>query len=215
METIEKILIAKNDNNIQRDLQDLKMKISYFQNFVNQYKNLGLKELDKTDLVPLFNNPKSFITNQITKGESLKVGGLNLSSEKLFDLIEKPIGTDELIELILKDTPNYEMHRDYIAYINDFEIINDSSKVEVSKETIERITFNNSIFADTPKKLEVWEQMQKTSKALNDLRLSFKTSGVELHEKTLKNMFGFKNEFDRIEDSFEFTPNARYINQII
>lgn len=96
----EKVLLSKNQGAIDSEIFQLQPKKVYFQSFVDRLQTIGVIAADN-DLETLFKNPKAYITDKLTAGEEMKVGGLTLNKEKLFDLIDKPAGTNEII----KDNP--------------------------------------------------------------------------------------------------------------
>jgi hypothetical protein len=175
MPNFEKVLLHKNDHQIAIDIRFYEPKQKYFQEYIDKYSLLGLKPLETKDLNELFENPKAFLTKQITHGESLNIGGLKMNPEKLFEIIEKPEGTEELIKEIISDKQNQDIASTNHWFTNNF-IIANGNKIEVSPEDTDLIIKRNSIYLENEKQAEAIEIMDLIAKKMNRLN-ELKTSG--------------------------------------
>lgn len=177
MKTFEKKLIATNTRQIESELNDLENRKKYFQDYLTKYDLLGLKPLESKDLVLLFANPKAFLTEQITQGESLMFGGLKMNPEKVFDLIEKPTGTNELIEEIETDKTNQNLQFQYISLINNF-VISDN-EIKVCPIIYEDITNRFSLFLENENQQEALEILDLICEKFTRLNELHKVGNIE------------------------------------
>lgn len=93
-----KILAYKNDQAIEQMTTHLKWTADNAQIFIDNYKNITLlPELVTADLVNLFFNPRTFFVEKLLEGEVFTIGKLSLNSEKVYDMMDRPDGLDELV----------------------------------------------------------------------------------------------------------------------
>jgi len=110
MSEFKKVAIFIDENKIAQTVQIQESRIDYFQEIVNMYQGLNIPDpLEKNDLTALVENPRQFVARKLIKEDNLTVGGLKLSFEKVFDMVEKPQGTEELIFKIENDRINKEL----------------------------------------------------------------------------------------------------------
>ncbi|WP_348824018.1 hypothetical protein [Flavobacterium aestuarii] len=164
--TFKKILIEKNEGAINSELHQLQAKKEYFQNYVNKVIALGIS-LDENDLAGMFENPKAYITEKLTAGENMQVGNLKLNKEKLFDLIEKPAGTIELIQSIEKDLQDKGTREFHIWHVGCFKII--ENLVVVTPEHLEHINTRFSLFIENENQKQAYEKLQGITKLINEI----------------------------------------------
>lgn len=191
MPNFEKVLLHKNDHQIAIDLRFYEPKQKYFQEYMDKYSLLGLKPLETKDLNELFENPKALLTKQITHGESLNIGGLKMNPEKLFEIIEKPAGTDDLIKDIISDKQNQDIVSSNHWFTNNFIIENDN-KIEISPEDLEFVITKNSVYLENEKQKEALEILDVLCDKINRLN--------ELKTLNLFNEDNFFNDVIRKKD---------------
>jgi hypothetical protein len=164
--SFKKILIDKNDGAINSELHQLQTKKEYFQNYVNKVIALEIS-LEENDLSLMFENPKAYVTEKLTAGENMQVGNLKLNKEKLFDLIEKPAGTNELIESIEKDLQNTGVREFNIWHVGCFKII--ENLVVVTPEHLDHINTRFSLFIENENQKQAFEKLQGITKLINEI----------------------------------------------
>lgn len=177
-----RVLINKNQHLIDGEVSQLKFSKDYFQNYIDKVDLLGV-DLQANDLVLLFQNPKEYITDKLTQNETLKVGNLTLNKEKLFDLIEKPTGTNELIESIISDKQNQNTNRLCIFLVNNFVINN--KEVVVKQTVLDAITERHSLFIETENQQTGYNKMLQVVQLINEINELAKTKiglDTELNE---------------------------------
>lgn len=171
----EKILLSKNLGAINNEIFQLEAPKNYFKNYVNRLTAIGITSTN-TDLETLFENPKAYVTEKLTAGEEMKVGGLTLNKEKLFELIEKPVGTNEIIRDIVKDQQNATIRESYHWKANRFTII--EGAVTISATELEHINKRNSLFIETENQQLAINKLAELVVIINEINnLEFKNGG--------------------------------------
>lgn len=183
----KKQLIAKNEGKINSEIQQLNPTKEYLQGYVNKVIALGIN-VAENDLELLFSNPKAYITDKLTAGETMQVGGLKLDKEKLFDLIEKPTGTNDLIESIIKDNQNTSTREYHIWKINQFTVSSDL--VTIKQTALDHIQERNSLFVENENQKTGFEKLQQITQLINEInqldgqKIDLNTDLVDLMEKS-------------------------------
>lgn len=162
----KKILLSKNELKINGEVSQLQSVKIYFQDHLNKVIALGITP-SKDDLNLLFVNPKEYIADRLTRGEQMKVGGLNLNKERLFDLIDKPNGTNDLIDSIQKDITHRKTREFYIWKVKNFSV--DKNRVIINPEYLESITQRHSLFIETETQKKGFEKVQQIVKLINEI----------------------------------------------
>lgn len=164
--SFERILIEKNEGAINGEIQQLQAKIDYFQSYVDKVLALGIS-LEENDLSLMFENPKAYITEKLTAGENMQVGNLKLNKEKLFDLIEKPVGTNTIIQSITKDLQDKAIREYNIWQVGCFKII--ENMVVVTPEHLEHVNTRFSLFVESENQNQAFLKLQEITKLVNEI----------------------------------------------
>lgn len=187
-------------------LQPHQMSIDYFQNIVNNYNSLEIDELTENDLIQLIENPKKFIAERIVKDENLSFGNLKIKFESLYEMIEKPNGTDEFINQIQNDKSD----RNKLTYHNSVQslAIENGKKVIVSLNKIDQVNEQSKVYLKTKAESDIYDSLIEIAKQYDKLKK------YQFKEKELKDLIF--NGFIRID--FENNANvnpyfAKYIRE--
>jgi hypothetical protein len=92
---------------------------------------------------------------------------LKLNKEKLFDLIEKPAGTIELIQSIEKDLQDKGTREFHIWHVGCFKII--ENLVVVNPEHLDHINTRFSLFIENENQKQAYEKLQGITKLINEI----------------------------------------------
>ncbi|QZL00103.1 hypothetical protein K5L04_10400 [Flavobacterium psychrophilum] len=196
----KKILISKNEGAISGELAQMKSHIDYFQGYINQVLALGLT-VEKNDLQLLFENPKVYLTGKITHGESMQVGGLKLNKEKLFELLEKPQGTNEFIEKISKDLQNQSIVQYHIFKVELFEI--NAERVVLKQIQLDHINKRFSLFIENETQQKAFNKLEQIAKLVNEINELDGTKinlDMELSDLLIKGENNFKAQTKFIQN---------------
>lgn len=175
MSDFEKIKIYVDESAIDALIQPQENRIEYFQKLVNMYNSLNTGvPLQKNDLTALITNPKEFVAQRLIKDEKVSFGGLNLSLEKVFDIVEKPPGTDELINKIVADAQVRELMLNQ-RNVEYFEIENENTVI-LNAEFLDRATKQCTVYIKTENEAKAYEALQNIAENINKLN-ALRTSG--------------------------------------
>ena len=83
-------------------LERLQKWIPEFNEVLEAYKVLGLEDLSSAEFQPLLQSPKFVVFDKMTGGQPVSIAGLKVNKAKAMDILDKPDGYDELLELIEK-----------------------------------------------------------------------------------------------------------------
>jgi hypothetical protein len=175
MSDFKKIAIYVDTNGLETFLQPQENRIEYFQQFVDMYNSLNTGvPLQKNDLTDLIRSPKDFIAQRLIKDETVSFGGLKLSLEKVFDIIEKPTGTDELINKIISDNQVRElmMNQRNVEY---FEIENEN-RVVINDEFLQQTQQRHTVYIKTENEAKAYKALQNIAENINKLN-TLRTAG--------------------------------------
>ena len=162
----QKTLLHTNQHQIDSDLATFETPRIYFQNIVNRIVELGIN-VENNDLQKIVENPKAYIVEKITSGQKLEVGGLMLNKEKLFELIEKPIGTDELIDSIETDKQKVNVIIDYLNFVQFYSV--SDGFVVISPEHSDFLVKRNSLYIESQNQKNGFDLMKKLVALVNEI----------------------------------------------
>lgn len=186
MEDFKKEVIFFDENKFNNLLEPQFKRLGYFQELVSMYENLNTGEpLLSEDLKALIENPKEFVAKQIVKEDTATIGGLKLNFEKVFDIIEKPVGTDELINKIINDKLIDKLN---IAQRNAYHFeIENGYTVILNKEYVKQITEQCTVYITSENQKKAFKILNEIAKNVNELS-SLKARGY-LHENLFQDYF--------------------------
>lgn len=162
----EKVLLSKNQGAIESEIFKLHFPKNQFQSIVDRLQTVGIIA-SGNDIEALINNPKAYVTDKITAGEEMKVGGLTLNKEKLFDLIEKPIGTTEIIKDIERGN-NEETTREGLYWLaGKFTVL--EGIVTITPKELERINTSHSLFITSENQSQAFAKLNELKDVINQL----------------------------------------------
>lgn len=101
----EAVLISFDESKFNAQIENLQQFIPSFEVAISIYNSLGIGDFQKENFNALFLSPNQFLFQELMKGKPLEVSGMQVSKEKIFDLLEKPAGYFSLIDAI-KDLEN-------------------------------------------------------------------------------------------------------------
>lgn len=168
MDEFKKVAVYVDENKINSYIQPQEARIEYFQELVDMYNGLNTGvPLQTNDLKGLLENPKEFVAERLIKDGTVNIGGLKLNFDKVFEIIEKPIGTDQLINKIINDNQVRElmMNQRNVSY---FEIKNGDT-VAINDNYLESITEQCTVYIQDKRQSEAYEILKILAKNINKL----------------------------------------------
>ena len=142
---MEKQFVWKNNHLINQAKDSITYTIMGFEPFITRCNSLSMiPALETSDLSDFFLTPKAFFVLKLTKGETLNVGDLKLSSEKVFELLDRPEGLDRLVIDIEGLQKDRNFMGTYFGNLDKVEIAN--GVLQVKQSWIETITEQYSYY---------------------------------------------------------------------
>lgn len=176
---MDKLLAYKNTATINEWIGKIKDTANHFgQKFIDQYKTIPeLPELETADIENLFMNPRSFFVLKLTKGEVLKVGDLTLSSEKVFDLLDRPVGLDDLVSSLEALKHDRYFSGTYAANLKYLDLVD--SQLVVKQSRVDEITEMFSYYIESENQHNALALVNDILPKLNQLMALCNTSRLQ------------------------------------
>lgn len=183
MAEFEKIKVSINQSTFENELSKSKGRIYFYQEIINQVKevvpNIALVE---SDLIPLFNDPKSFLVDKIIT-EPTEINGLTLCKEKVFELLTDSERLKTIVNNVerLKSNSNVENERNLHVYTKDYEIT-DAGEVVLKQASIDALESRYSIYLTSQGQKDAHDSLVIILNELNKLNNAYHKSHVKFIE---------------------------------
>ncbi|HBV14941.1 hypothetical protein [Chryseobacterium carnipullorum] len=167
------IKICTDQSTFQEKVAVFEGRIGIYQNVINQIKTIVPGFVFETnDLNPLFNDPKGFLVEKIVQ-EPLKIGDLELSKDKVFELLDNSDKLQNIISYIdsfKKTTSPNVSEKNIHLYTNDYEIKQNSANIVELKES-KKVSLEKecSIYITTEKVKNAYDSLIKIKEGYEDL----------------------------------------------
>jgi hypothetical protein len=168
---MNKLKVDFKKNKHDEDLKKFENTKKELQKIITDIKGLELNiTIENTDLDKLINSPKMFFCDKIVN-ESIKVNGIKLNKEKIFDLMEIPEDINNIIEYIIR------LKNDIIAgkqslYIenlnNDFTIIN--NKINISENALSELKEIHTIYLDNENQIKIFNLLTEIKEKIKAIK---------------------------------------------
>lgn len=156
----------RNENEIKNQLATFEEKAAYFQKFVDDFQKLKIGSLTTEDLQELFLNPRQFLTNRIAEHSEIDLGKFAFDKDKLFEIIQKPKGMDELEESISKYLADRYLKQTY----NVAQYSISENKVIINLERRKAIENAHTVQVETELQQEIYKNVNTLCENLNNLK---------------------------------------------
>jgi hypothetical protein len=168
---MNKLKVDFKKNKHDEDLKKFENTKKELQKIITDIKGLELNiTIENTDLDKLINSPKMFFCDKIVN-ESIKVNGIKLNKEKIFDLMEIPEDINNIIEYIIR------LKNDIIAgkqslYIenlnNDFTIIN--NEINISENALSELKEIHTIYLDNENQIKIFNLLTEIKEKIKAIK---------------------------------------------
>lgn len=168
---MNKLKVDFKKNKHDEDLKKIENTKKELQKIITDIKGLELNiTIENTDLDKLINSPKMFFCDKIVN-ESIKVNGIKLNKEKIFDLMEIPEDINNIIEYIIR------LKNDIIAgkqslYIenlnNDFTIIN--NEINISENALSELKEIHTIYLDNENQIKIFNLLTEIKEKIKAIK---------------------------------------------
>lgn len=125
------------------------------------YGVMNLSTLTGTEFIELVNHPGKVVFDKMTNGQPFEINGMQIDKTKAIELILKPAGYKEMIELIegFKQIPNWSYHLIEVDVVNGEVVLNQS--------VIDKETEASKVYAKTDKEKQLFQFVQGVVAAAN------------------------------------------------
>lgn len=171
----KELLIQFNESGFRNQVEILERFTTFFESCINDFNQLGFGSFEEDNFSELFLQPKTFLFKALMKDKPSSLGGMPLSKEKLYDIIEKPSGFERLISKIqgldemVKTIPNYYKFKftdsldsflDYFTFLK--------GKIKMTNETVQRIKYANEIYVSKESSKKIYTFINKLKDVFNE-----------------------------------------------
>ncbi len=206
-----KILLADNPTGYNNALSQLNTKKGRLQDALAAYTALGVATVPTTaDLADLWDNPKVFLGRMLLGGQPAGlVGGLAVEPARVYDLVQKPAGTDAFlaaVETLHNPEGGWEHPR---VDTTIYELVN--GVVQIKQATLDSLREQFRIYATSQRQKDEWDALQIVVGGLETIRqngrMGSKFEPVEYLRRALVNE-GWSDAFNPVQAS------AAYVVQL-
>lgn len=181
---MEKKFLYVNKQELNNVLSEVESALVGFKPFFDKAKEIGINSIKSENLDEFFRNPKSYFLQTLTKGQTLKVGDLELDSAKVYDLATRPDGLDELVTKIEGLKIDNIFVRHYFRHLPNLAVV--ENELIIDPKFIEDQTEIYTVYADTENRLKALALIKNISAELTVLKSIQKHSpgsGAEWFDK--------------------------------
>lgn len=196
----KRVLIFKDDAQIDREIRQLETHKKYFKIVIDNVQSLGI-EVQGNEIVELFENPKAFTTDKLTKGQKMQIGELKLNKEKLFDLLEKPEGLQEVIQQITNSKKTESPEHWHLTYLNCFNVEN--GNIVTNPNYLSELEISYSIYAENENQLQGFEKLTQIAKLVNEVNV-LSNGRLSIDEQLGEILERSENEFKAIPNNVKW-----------
>ena len=203
--SMNKLKVDFKKNKHDEDLKIFENTKKELQKIITDIKGLELNiTIENTDLDKLINNPKMFFCDKIVN-ESIKVNGIKLNKEKIFDLMEIPENINNIIEYITRLKNNVIAGKQslYIENLNnDFTIIN--NEINISENTLSELRETHTIYLDSENQIKIFN-------LLTEIKAKIKTiKEIDPRYYNIEDLF---DDYYKVMGNSNFLINIDYIKR--
>ena len=115
------------------------------------YEEMKLPELMGAEFISLVQQPGTVVFDKMTNGGAVEIMGMQVDKQKAMELILKPSGYEEMIELITvyKKTANWDSHLHKVDIVN--------GEVVLHQSVIDKETEDSKVYAKTDKEKQAFQ----------------------------------------------------------
>lgn len=126
------------------------------------YEEMKLPELTGAEFISLVQQPGTVVFDKMTNGGAVEIMGMQVDKQKAMELILKPSGYDEMMELITvyKKAANWDFHLHKVDVVN--------GEVVLHQSVIDKETEDSKVYAKTEKEKQLFQFAQAVIGAANE-----------------------------------------------
>lgn len=195
----EPVVLFIKQNEIDERIDDVLTPVNDLQTILDTTNKLNCEPFTTNEFINLFTETKKTLFKKLTQNQNSNFAGLEVDSEKMFDIISKPDAVFEIIQQIASLNENPET-RFYARRVVNFEVNN--GVLEIKRELIDGITNELTIYATTPTELAIYTSLKQIETTFNDLQDLKKL--WHLDEKMFIEIFDYNKNTHQIDLKKDF-----------
>lgn len=204
--SVNKLKVDFKKNKHDEDLKIFENTKKELQKIITDIKGLELNiTIENNDLDKLINSPKMFFCDKIVN-ENIKVNGIELNKEKIFDLMQIPEDINNIIEYItrLKNNVIAEKQHLYIENLNnDFIIENET--INISEHTLSELKETHSIYLDNENQIKIFNLLTEIKEKIKAIK------EIDPRCYNIENLF---DDYYKIMGNNDFLIDIDYIKRL-
>lgn len=204
--SVNKLKVDLKKNKHDEDLKIFENTKKELQKIITDIKGLELNiTIENNDLDKLINSPKMFFCDKIVN-ENIKVNGIELNKEKIFDLMQIPEDINNIIEYItrLKNNVIAEKQHLYIENLNnDFIIENET--INISEHTLSELKETHSIYLDNENQIKIFNLLTEIKEKIKAIK------EIDPRCYNIENLF---DDYYKIMGNNDFLIDIDYIKRL-
>lgn len=170
MSEFKKIEVYFNKDAYEHTLSIYNKRIPFFQNIVDEYNKLGINnQLKEDDLKELLEDTKSLLATKIMNGQEMTVGGLKISTDAFFDLIEKPENYNQFVTNVVMQTNSQENKENYVWQHHNY-IVKEGNKIEIRAGLIDGLKESSTTFIKSKDQQNAYKLLEDIASKLTQLK---------------------------------------------
>ena len=165
-----KVLLGEDAAQYTRALADYTQRLAPLQTALTAYAALGCPTVPTVaELAELQENPRRFLVRMLTNRQPLSlVGGMTVTPEKFWDLMDKPAGAEEFVATVEQLFPAQQGYGSNRLDVGDLELV--SGQLQLKQATKDVLREQSRFYATTQRQVDEFTQLQALTAALNTIR---------------------------------------------
>lgn len=201
---MKRVFLYKDESNIFRRIESVNGMIGTLNELFDKYKALSLPDMKTEDFKEFIMNPKAFFIKILTNGETLKIGQLELDTQKVYDLFPLPAGVNELVNDIVNFNTQTYFQSHYAQNINNIKILN--NELCICDKFKQHIEDTHTFYTETEDQNTALTLLKKIAKDLTALK-ALQKGGFYNPQDWIKESLIEK----KTEKGIEYTENLQKI----
>lgn len=204
-----KVLLAESAQQYDAALSEWQRRLIPLQEALDAYTALGIATVPTVnELAELQESPRSFLLKMMSNRQPITLtGGIPVTPEKAYELMQKPAGAEEFVTLVQTLFPaNVSFYLSNRVAVEECELV--TGQLQIKQSTKDTLREQSRIYATTQAQVDEWGQLQIIAQALNTIR-QLPRYGARFNATLY--LESALQATENLEDSRPATPRASYV----
>jgi hypothetical protein len=178
----------------------------------------GMSHLTNDEFKSLLLNPEKFISEVIIKKHDITFEGLSVKAEKVFELFDKPKGTNEClnaIKTLFNDIESFKQSREFAVHnitVNTNDFVVHEGVISLKEEALAAAKESCSVYLKTDKQQQIFDHVIAIKDSFNRIK---HLMGDRLDsQKFIKDAYGVDVKNFLSHDQMDFVIQPNFINDL-